>query len=207
MKSLNIKLTQAMWMALLLTPPVLLASLAQDVAAQTAPPAPPAPSAPLTPQANRTGTALTVSSTGSIDRNNPFFQPFGNGRACVTCHQESAGWSITPATVLARFNASNGNDPLFRLNDGSNSPNAAVTTLEQKRAAYSMLLRKGLIRVGLPMPANAEFSLIRVEDPYAFASAAELSMFRRPLPTTNLKFTNTVMWDGRETLADPSSSL
>jgi hypothetical protein len=37
-----------------------------------------------------------------------------------------------------------------------------------------------------------------VDDPYHFASAAELSLFRRPLPTTNLKFDSTVMWDGRE---------
>src|SRR5262249_24991802 len=29
----------------------------------------------------------------------------------------------------------------------------------------------------------------------------ELSLFRRPLPTTNLKFLSTVMWDGRETFA------
>src|SRR5204862_100889 len=38
-------------------------------------------------------------------------------------------------------------------------------------------------------------------DPYGYASAAELSLFRRPLPTTNLKFLSTVMWDGRETFA------
>lgn len=206
MKSINLKLTQAMWMALLLTPPALLASLAQDVAAQTPPPPPPPATTPV-PQANGTGTALTISSTGTINRANPFFQPFGNGRACVTCHQESAGWSITPGNVQTRFNASNGNDPIFRLNDGSNSPRAPVATVEQKRTAYSMLLNKGLIRVGLPMPANAEFSLLRVEDPYGFASATELSMFRRPLPTTNLKFNTSVMWDGRETQTDASSTL
>jgi hypothetical protein len=39
---------------------------------------------------------------------------------------------------------------------------------------------------------------VAVDDPYHFASAAELSLFRRPLPTTNLKFDSTVMWDGRE---------
>lgn len=197
MKNPNFKLTKAMWMALLLTPPCLLASLAKDVAAQTTP----------VPQPNETGTALTISSSGTINRNNPFFQPFGNGRACVSCHQESAGWTITPGNVLARFNATQGNDPIFRTNDGANSPKAAVGTVEQKRAAYSMLLRRGVIRVGLPMPAGAEFSLIKVEDPYGFASATELSMFRRPLPTTNLKFTASVMWDGRETAADAKSTV
>jgi cytochrome c peroxidase len=42
--------------------------------------------------------------------------------------------------------------------------------------------------------------LIKVDDPYGYASANELSLFRRPLPTTNLRFLSTVMHDGRETL-------
>ena len=74
-----------------------------------------------------------------------------------------------------------------------------------RRAAYSMLLRKGLIRVGIGIPENAEFDLVAVDDPYGYASARELSLFRRPLPTTNLKFLSTVMWDGRETFKDPAS--
>jgi cytochrome c peroxidase len=200
MKPSNPKLMQAMYLALLLTPPCFLAVLSEDVAAQTAP-------APLTPQPNETGSALTISSTGTIDRTNPFFQPFGNGRACASCHQEGSGWSVSPSSIQARFTQSQGNDPIFRTNDGSNSPNAPVGTLDQKKAAYSMLLNRGTIRVGLPMPANAEFSLVKVEDPYGFASAKELSMFRRPLPTTNLRFSTTVMWDGRETLTDTKSSI
>lgn len=92
--------------------------------------------------------------------------------------------------------------PIFRLNDGSNSPNTDVATVAARRSAYSMLLTKGLIRVGLGIPDNAEFELIGVDDPYRFASAAELSFFRRPLPSTNLKFLSTVMWDGRETFTE-----
>jgi hypothetical protein len=57
------------------------------------------------------------------------------------------------------------------------------------------------VLIGLPLPANAEFDLIAVADPYQFASARELSLFRRPLPTTNIKFDSTVMWDGREVVA------
>jgi hypothetical protein len=63
-----------------------------------------------------------------------------------------------------------------------------------------MLLDRGVIRVGLPIPLNAEFELAAVDDPYHFASASELSLFRRPLATANLKFDSTVMWDGRETV-------
>jgi len=68
-----------------------------------------------------------------------------------------------------------------------------------------MLLDKGLIRVGIGIPRDAEFELIAADDPYRYASAAELSLFRRPLPATNLKFLTAVMWDGRETFADPAS--
>ena len=161
------------------------------------------------PFRNPTGFASTVSSTGSIDLTNEFFQDLGaNGRRCVSCHLPSAGWTIVPSQVQEVFNRTRGgviNDALglgaiFRTNDGSNSPLADVSTLAARRKAYSMLLTKGLIRVGIGVPANADFELIMVDDPYHFASTAELSLFRRPLPTTNLQFLNTVMWDGRETL-------
>ena len=192
---------------------------AQALAAPRPPAPPPAPGtaaqplavppAAATPQGSggtaRAGTVATVSATGSIDRTNPFFRPFGNGRSCASCHNEPEGWSVTPQGLQARFNNSNGNDPVFRLVDGANSPRATVTTLAQKRAAYSMLLNRGVIRVGLPIPAAAEFSLVKADDPYGFASASELSLFRRPLPSTNLKFIGSVMWDGRETLDDSTS--
>ncbi|HEX5070512.1 MAG TPA: hypothetical protein VFV78_09890 [Vicinamibacterales bacterium] len=149
---------------------------------------------------NEAGSTRTFSVDGAIDLSNPFFQSLGsNGRACVTCHQPSDGWSVTPEHIQARFDASGGRDPIFRTNDGSNSPHADVSTVEARRAAYSMLLTKGLIRVGIGVPDNAEFELVGVDDPYGFASAAELSLFRRPLPSTNLRFLSAVMWDGRET--------
>lgn len=163
--------------------------------------------APLLPQPNAEGSALTVTASGAIDTANPFFKAFGNGRACATCHQQSDGWSISPGSLQARFDASAGTDPVFRAIDGANSPLAATDTLDQKRAAYSMLLTHGVIRVGIALPSNAEFTLAKVDDPYHFASAAELSLFRRPAPTTNLAFSTSVMWDGRETQTDPASRL
>ena len=137
-----------------------------------------------------------------LDFSNPFFQSLGtNGRSCVSCHVASSAWTITPSEIQSRFRATNGLDPIFRTVDGSNSPNADVSTLKARRNAFSMLLNKGVIRIGLPIPAGAEFALVRVDDPYGYASAAELSLFRRPLPSTNLRFLTTVMWDGRESLA------
>src|SRR6266853_4989971 len=165
------------------------------------------------PFPNPTGFASTFSTTGRIDLTNEFFQDLGaNGRRCVSCHLPSAGWTIVPSQVQAIFNRTLGgviDDPLglgaiFRTNDGSNSPAADVSSVAARRSAYSMLLTKGLIRVGIGVPATADFELVAVDDPYRFASSTELSLFRRPLPTTNLEFLATVMWDGRETFAGQS---
>jgi hypothetical protein len=151
-----------------------------------------------------TGFGDTFDASGPIDTSNPFFASLGtNGRSCVTCHVQSEGWSITPAGVQARFNATGGTDPIFHMNDGTVSPNADVSTVSARRTAYAMLLAKGVLRVGIGIPAGAEFSLVAVDDPYNFASATQLSLFRRPLPSTNLSFLSTVMWDGRETI-DPA---
>ena len=148
---------------------------------------------------NAFGVARTVSSNGPIDTTGPFFQSLGtNGRSCNTCHIENQNWGISAEDVQRRFERSQGMDPIFRTVDGSNSPNSAVRTLQQRRSAYSMLLNKGVIRIERPIPAGAEFSLVSVDDPYGYASAAGLSLFRRPLPTTNLGVISTVMWDGRE---------
>lgn len=165
----------------------------------------PPPSLVLAPNAG--GVAATFNTAGRIDHSNPFFQSLGsNGRSCASCHQVKEGWTITPRGVRERFEASHGTDPIFRPNDGANSPNADVSTPAARERAYSMLLAKAVIRVGLPIPANAQFELVKVDDPYGFASAKELSLFRRVLPSTNLRFLNTVMWDGRETFRSDTSA-
>ena len=146
------------------------------------------------------GWLQTRTPTGRIDKGNPFFQSLGsNGRSCSSCHQQQDGWTISAADVQRRFMATRGTDPIFRLVDGANSPLADVSTLAAREAAYSMLLNHGVIRVSLPMPPNAEFTLTAVDDPYGYASAQALSLFRRPLPATNLIWDTAVMWDGRET--------
>lgn len=149
---------------------------------------------------NPSGYAATHSTTGSVDLTGPFFQSLGtNGRSCGTCHLPTDGWTIIPENVRERFERTGGTDPIFRTNDGSNSPTADVSTVAKRRTAYSMLLTKGLIRVSNPVPAGADYTLVAVDDPYHHASAADVSTFRRPLPTANLGAISTVMWDGRET--------
>jgi cytochrome c peroxidase len=162
---------------------------------------------------NESGRARTINVAGFpvMALDNPFFLDLGvNGRRCITCHEPQSNMTVTPARLRARFDTSEGNDPIFRPNDGSNSPLADTSTVEARRAAYSMLLTKGLIRIGLPIPATAEFELVSVQDPYGYAghnaNGDELSLFRRPPPATNLGFLSTVMWDGRETLEKGSPS-
>jgi len=149
------------------------------------------------------GSFATVSATGSIPTTGAFFQDLGsNGRRCVTCHQASDAWTVIPEHVQQRFNQTEGRDPIFRSNDGANCPTADVSTLPARRRAYSLLLSKGLIRVGLTPPSNAEFSVISVDNPHGCTDTSELSVYRRVLPTTNLPFLSTVMWDARETFKD-----
>ena len=147
------------------------------------------------------GVMRTYSTANGIDLSNPFFASLGtNGRSCSTCHQLRDAMSVSAAHIRERFEASAGLDPIFRTVDGSNCPSADVSTLDARRLAYSQLLNKGLIRVGMAMPTNAEFSLVGIDDPYNCASAGNLSLYRRPLPATNLRYLTTVMWDGRESV-------
>src|SRR5438477_8900521 len=108
-----------------------------------------------------TGVLSTYSTVGGIDINNPFFQNLGtNGRSCGTCHISSSAWTITPADVRAKFNSTQGTDPIIRTNDGSNYPSADVSSVSASRQAYSQLLSKGLIRVAMALPAKAEFQIV-----------------------------------------------
>ncbi|HET9178424.1 MAG TPA: hypothetical protein VFQ24_08725 [Terriglobia bacterium] len=161
-----------------------------------------------------TGVVGTLSTTGSIDTTNPFFQSLGtNGRSCATCHEMANAWSFSASSAQSRFTASKGTDPLFRPVDGSNCPNSpGLNNSSPAQSAYSLLLTKGLIRISLPIPANAQFSVKVVSDPYGCALTTDasgvqyLSMYRRPLPATNLDFLSAVMFDGRESLKPLNNS-
>ena len=146
------------------------------------------------------GFFATVNQGGpTVQASNPFFQDLGtNGRRCVTCHEPGDAMSITPPHIRQRFDSTQGMDPLFRPVDGANCPTADVSTLDERRSAYSLLLTKGLIRVGIGVPANADYQVISVYNRYGCNATDVISMYRRPLPTTNLLFLSAVMFDGRE---------
>ena len=141
---------------------------------------------------NAAGVHRTISDTGPIDEENPFFQPLGtNGRSCVTCHRPAQAWTITPAELRDRFDAHRRTRP--------DLPRQRRLQLRRRRRlddaasggeAFSLLLTKGLIRVGRSTsPPDAEFEIVAVDDPYRCgAPLTSASMYRRPLPTANLRF-------------------
>jgi len=110
---------------------------------------------------------------------------------------------LSAQNVQERFLRTGGSDPLFAAVDGANCPG----NNSRQAAAHSLLLKNGLIRVGITLPAGAQFAIKAVVDPYGCAistdttGAQTVSVYRRPLPTTNLRFLSAVMFDGRETIA------
>jgi hypothetical protein len=153
--------------------------------------------------ANSFGKVGILNTSGTITtKGHPFFEPIGtNGRACITCHQPSDGMSLSVDSVQERWKATGGKDPLFAMIDGANCPNLPAANA----ASHSLLLGRGLIRVGLPWPPRddrgqaitPEFSIEVVRDPTACNSGPEygingtrkeISVYRRPRVAANLRY-------------------
>jgi hypothetical protein len=152
---------------------------------------------------DQTGAVATFNAHGDINENNAFFQNLGtNGRSCATCHEPDQAMSLSRTGIRDVYDRTRGRDPLFASIDGANCP----TDNERDISSHSLLLERGLIRVGLPVPASSQFTISVVHDPYGCAITFDattgrqiLSVYRRPLPTTNLRFLSTIMFDGRFT--------
>jgi cytochrome c peroxidase len=158
----------------------------------------------LFPFRDPSGLVSTYNAAGPIDQKNPFFQKLGtNGRTCSSCHLASDAFGLGVSSVQAIFQKSAGQDPLFASVDGANCPNATPGN----PADHSLLLKSGLIRVGITLPEIMQFAISAAHDPYGCAIVPDpatgrpvVSVYRRPLPTTNLGFLSTIMFDGRETI-------
>jgi cytochrome c peroxidase len=158
--------------------------------------------------ADATGVLRTYAQSGNIDLTNPFFQALGtNGRACATCHQPSDAMGLSAAHAQLRFDQSQGLEPLFRTNDGSNCDhNIDTSTLQGRRAAYSLMRTRAVLRVSIPVPAARDFEVVSVVNPYGCSETNVISMYRRPLPGSGLKFLSAVMWDGRESSSETGTT-
>jgi cytochrome c peroxidase len=159
----------------------------------------------LFPFLDPTGIVSTYNTAGPIVENTPFFQSLGtNGRSCATCHIAGNGMGLSTQNIQERFVTTGGLDPLFAAFDGANCPNTSTND----PATHSLLLKNGLIRIPIQLPATAQFTIRAAVDPYGCAVVTDpisglqtVSVYRRPLPTTNLTFLSTIMFDGRETIA------
>jgi cytochrome c peroxidase len=115
-----------------------------------------------------------------------FFLPLpgGNGRSCSTCHNPRDGFSLSPATVEARWRRlqrerkSNpeADDPLFRSIDADDG-----------RQDFTLLRTRALIKVRVPIPAHVRLT----DDP----TAAHVTLSRSVQPLNMLKHTAPYQWD------------
>ncbi len=105
-----------------------------------------------------------------------FFLPLpgGNGRSCATCHNPKDGFSLSPATVEARWQRlqqarrhdPDADDPLFRSIDADDG--------EQD---FTLLRTRALIKVRVPLPAR-----VRMTD----NPTATHATFSRAIPALNM---------------------
>jgi hypothetical protein len=97
----------------------------------------------------------------TLNERNKFFDPKvgTNGQACVTCHQPSDGFTLHVATIDDAFTATKGRDPIFRVVDTADRPDAAVKTLSDRQKAYTLVQALGVIRIGKTIAATADFTV------------------------------------------------
>jgi hypothetical protein len=152
---------------------------------------------------NGSGQLRILNSSGPFQtQNHPFFTPLGsNGRACVTCHQPDTSMSVTTVLLQQRWEQSQGQDPVFASIDGANCPNAVPSQM----GSHSLLLNRGLFRIGLPWPPQAangstitpEFQITAVSDPTGCNTSSQyginsqqptVSVYRRPRMTANVGY-------------------
>jgi cytochrome c peroxidase len=149
---------------------------------------------------NAAGVAETLHTSGTIDRTNGFFQTIGtNARTCETCHAAAGGWTLSAQSAAFQFLTSQGQAPLFMLQDAGSRPDADISTLAARRTTFDTTTHKGLIRFTrnlTTIPATAEYTVVSVVDPSGFSDLTKVLSFRRPTPTANESKASSTGWTG-----------
>ena len=129
---------------------------------------------------------------------------------CRRAAAYSSGWTARPTDLATLFNqGDSGGDAMA---SAAKSHLSSPRWVEQPQRGSSHIWHRGGPRsrsclpevtfgVGIPVPAGSEFSVVAVDDPYNYATAQQLSLFRRMPEMANLRFLTDVMWDARETQA------
>ncbi len=145
---------------------------------------------------NSAGIAETVTTTGTIDRTNSFFQQLGtNPRTCETCHGSNQGWSLTPLGATMLFVQSDGLAPLFLPHDEGARPDGDLSTEISRLIDFGpTTLARALTRFTRTNPATSEYNVIAVNDPSGFSTTTSFLNFRRPSATANEALVSSVTW-------------
>jgi cytochrome c peroxidase len=165
----------------------------------------------LYPYQDSAGVVATYNLGGNINTATPFFQSLGtNGRSCSTCHVPAQAYGLSAVGVQSRYTTSSGTDPIFAAVDGTNCPSSPLGS----QSSFSLLMNYGLIRFYMPIPANAQFTISVVSDPFGCAVTTDpesgrpaYAVYRRPLQPSNVAFLSSLMFDGRETISPLDNSL
>jgi hypothetical protein len=153
------------------------------------------------PFLNPNGLAATSSTQAFVSLSGEYFQAQGsNGRSCSTCHMAENAWAINPSTISLLFELTGGTHPIFNALD-ANNPDNDLSTVEARRANYSMMLTRGVFRRGGAPRADREWDVIAVDDPHGFANANRIVEWRRVMPAINFQLGSAnVNWDGGNTV-------
>ena len=112
--------------------------------------------------------------------------PSSNGRSCATCHVLGEDTTLHPESVAARF-ARDPTDPLFQRLD-ADDPEAPTPRFEH--------LKKGLIRVVLPLPDNMD--LIDFDGNVTTPPERTIEVWRGVPSVADTAFTGPYQLDGRQ---------
>jgi cytochrome c peroxidase len=174
---------------------------------------------------NATGIVQSIRTSTTVTADNAIFDTTlgTNGQACITCHEPSQGHALGVSFINTQFDATQGLDALFRINDTANSPFVDISTLDARRRAFSLFLNQGLVRITVNLPVTRDFDLVSITEPGPTAVArvftesgatcqlpsststlagCKVSLFRRPLVNANMAHDSAVNWDGRNTITD-----
>lgn len=152
---------------------------------------------------NASGTITSYQPNGATaTSSNGFFSSLGsNGRTCFTCHQPQDGWALTPQSVVATYNLTHGNTPLFAAIDSAgcpSDPRATSTNPMLFTLSHAQVLTKANFRIGITLPPQGtqQWAKLTVSydppgcenDPKYGLPANQVSVYRRVLPAANVGF-------------------
>ena len=109
-----------------------------------------------------------------------FFRPFpgGNGRSCATCHHPRDGFSLSPATVEARWQRL---QRARRHNPGATDPLFRAIDADDGQDDFTLLRTRALVKVRVALPSRVRLT----DDP----TATHVTLSRAVTPLNMLKHT------------------